>query len=273
MCGPLGTAMQRGIRRCSRGRGERRATLCGVASTSTQYRLPGRRGSSAPERPVVLVAAPPVIQRLVQASLRDAGFRVDAISRHQLTPSLAVDIGPDLVVLDATSVADADHELKRLAEVRHVPVMVTCASAAAVPPREVLDAGAADVMAMPLDPAELAARVRSLVRRRGRAIAAGQVRVGGVIVDLDRRVVEAGLRIRSLGRTDWRLLVRLLESAGEVVHHDQLLTAAFGPGAIGDVAALRAAMGRLRWKLRAADGSDPVVVVRGLGYTLQVRRT
>ena len=243
-----------------------------MAST-TESRQPGRRRSSAPERPVVLVAAPRVVQRLVQASLRDVGFRVDAVARHQLTPSLAVDIGPDLLVLDATSVADADHELKRLAEVRHLPVMVTCASATAIPPSAVLDAGAADVMTMPLDPAELAARVRSLVRRRGRAIAAGRVRVGGVIVDLDRRVVEAGLRLRTLGRTDWRLLARLLESADHVVHHDQLLTAAFGPGAVGDLAALRAAMGRLRWKLRAADGSDPVVVVRGLGYTLQVGRT
>jgi DNA-binding response OmpR family regulator len=224
------------------------------------------------ERPVVLVAAPPAVQRLVQTSLRDAGFRVDAVSRRELTPSLAVDLKPEVLVLDAASVADAERELRRLGDVRRVPVMVTCASAAAVPPVEVLDAGAADVMSMPLDPAELAARVRSLMRRQGPAIAAGRRRVGGVVVDLDRRVVEVGTRTRTLGRTDWRLLVRLLGADGHPVHHDELLTAAFGPESVGDLAALRAAMGRLRWKLRAADGSDPIVVVRGLGYALTTSR-
>jgi DNA-binding response OmpR family regulator len=224
------------------------------------------------ERPVVLVAAPPAVQRLVQTSLRDAGFRVDAVSRRELTPSLAVDLKPEVLVLDAASVADAERELRRLGDVRRVPVMVTCASAAAVPPVEVLDAGAADVMSMPLDPAELAARVRSLMRRQGPAIAAGRRRVGGVVVDLDRRVVEVGTRTRTLGRTDWRLHVRLLGAGGHPVHHDELLTAAFGPESVGDLAALRAAMGRLRWKLRAADGSDPIVVVRGLGYALATSR-
>jgi two-component system phosphate regulon response regulator PhoB len=220
------------------------------------------------ERPVVLVAAPPVIQRLVQASLRDTGFRVDAISRRQLTPSIAVDREPDVVVLDAASVAEVDREIRRLSEASDVPVMVTCGAGVPMPPAAVLDAGAADVMAMPLDPAELAARVRSLVRRQGPALAAGRVQVGGVIVDLDKRTVEAGPRVRALGRTDWHLLVCLLAARGHLVHHDALLTAAFGAHAVGDLGALRAAMGRLRWKLRAADGPEPIVVVRGMGYLL-----
>ncbi|HEX2626867.1 MAG TPA: hypothetical protein VHL56_08175, partial [Candidatus Limnocylindrales bacterium] len=146
-------------------------------------RQPGRRRTSASERPVVLVAASPVVQRLVQASLRDSGFRVDTVSRRELTPGLAVDLEPDVLVLDAASVADADRELRGLADVPQVPVMVTCPASGAVPPAAILDAGAADVMSMPLDPAELAARVRSLVRRRGRALGAGRLRVGGVIVD------------------------------------------------------------------------------------------
>ena len=194
---------------------------------------------------------------------------MDAISRREFTPALAVDLAPDVVVLDAASVADAGRELQLIAEVRNVPVMVTGHGAGALPPAAVLDAGAAEVMVMPLDPAELAARIRSLVRRRGRALAVGRIRVGRVIVDLDRRTVEAGSRRRSLGRTDWNLLVRLLEGGGDVVSHDELLIAAFGPVAVGDLAALRAAMGRLRWKLRAADGSQPIVVVRGMGYALR----
>ncbi|HJP87722.1 MAG TPA: response regulator transcription factor [Candidatus Limnocylindrales bacterium] len=209
------------------------------------------------------------MQRLVQASLRDSGFRVDAVARRQLTPALAVDVEPDVLVLGAASVADADRELRRLAEVRHMPVMVTCAAGEPLPPAAILDAGAADVMSMPLDPAELAARVRSLVRRRGRTLAVGRTRVGGAIVDLDARIVTVGGRIRSLGRTDWRLLVRLLESRGHVVPHDELLTAGFGPEAVGDLAALRGAMARLRWKLRAPGELDPITVVRGMGYALR----
>jgi DNA-binding response OmpR family regulator len=213
---------------------------------------------------VVVVVASPVVQRLVQASLRDSGFRVDAVPRRQLTPGLAVDLEPDVVVLDAASLADANRELRRLAEGRQVPVMVTYPASGAVPPAAILDAGAADVMSMPLDPAELVARVRSLVRRRGRALATGRVSIGGVIVDLDARTVTVGARTRTLGRTDWRLLVRLLEARGHVVPHDELLIAAFGPEAVGDLAALRGALARLRWKLRARDQPDPIVVARGM---------
>ena len=210
-----------------------------------------------------------MVQRLVQASLRHTGFRVDGVSRGELSPGLAVDLEPDVVVLEAASLADAGRELRWLADVRHVPVMVTSSTGVALPAAAVLDAGAADVMSMPLDPVELAARLRSLVRRRGRAIGAGQVRVGTAIVDLDRRTVGTGAETRALGRTDWRLLVRLLEAGGNVVSHDELLAAAFGAEAIGDLAALRAAMSRLREKLRGADGSNPIVVARGMGYAVR----
>lgn len=243
--------------------------LRSVVSTRSRRRRPGRHRSVASARPVILVAGASVVQRLVQASLRDAGFRVDTVSQRQLIPALAVDLEPDVVVLDTESVEAADRDLRRLAEVRRIPVMVTCASPAAVSPGAVLDAGAADVMAMPLDPAELAARIRNLVRRQGRALATGRVRIGGVIVDLDGRTVHAGTRTRTIGRTDWRLLVRLLGASGRAVPQDELLIAAFGPEAVGDLAALRGAMARLRWKLRATDGSDPIVVARGLGYALR----
>src|SRR4051812_23676854 len=96
-------ALQRRLR-CPRARSWGSLREPSAVPSTFGPRQPGRRRPSAPERPVVLVAAPPDVQRLVQASLRDAGFRVDAMTRRQLTTSPAVDIEPDVVVIDAGSV-------------------------------------------------------------------------------------------------------------------------------------------------------------------------
>jgi DNA-binding response OmpR family regulator len=182
-----------------------------------------------------------------------------------------VDVHPDVVVLDAPDGhASTMAALRRLASADPVPIIVTSAATSPRNACEVLDAGADDYLARPFDPSELAARVRSLVRRRGERLANGRRRVGRAVVDLDRREVVVDGRVVALARSDWRLLTRLLASVNEVVPQDDLLTAGFGREAVGDIASLRAAMGRLRRKLGVRPGEEgPIRTVRGFGYALR----
>ena len=228
-----------------------------------------------PERPVVLVAAEPVVQRLVQSALDSRGFRVSGTTQPQLGSAVIVDLHPDVVVLDASlSRQEAFAALRRMSAGDPVPIIVTSASATPTAARDLLDAGADDFLGRPFDPLELAARVRSLVRRQGPRLATGRRRIGSAIVDLDRRVVHVDGHSTSLARSDWRLLVRLLQGRGDVVSHDELLRAAFGWEAVGDIAPLQAAIGRLRRKLGAAPGdAGPIRTVRGFGYAVAARST
>ena len=87
-----------------------------------------------------------------------------------------------------------------------VPVMVLGTRQTPEAAVRALDAGADDYVGGSINATELAARVRSLVRRRGPRLASGRCRIGDVVVDLEGRVVESAGGRTPLTRIAWRLL-------------------------------------------------------------------
>ena len=69
--------------------------------------------------------------------------------------------------------------------------------------------------------------------------------------------------------TEFRLLARLVRSAGQVVTHRQLLADVWGPEAVEQTQYLRLYMGQLRAKLEP-DPADPrrLLTEPGVGYRL-----
>ena len=220
---------------------------------------------------MVLVSGEPVVQRLVATALDSRGFQVARTGAPQLEAATLVDMQPDVVLVDSRNEAPATvTRLRGLPSAAAVPIIVTSEHGTAVGARQALDAGADDYLARPFDATELAARVRSLVRRRGRQLASGRERVGPAIVDQEARSVTLDGRLVRLSRSEWELLICLIGAGGHVVPHDELLRVAFGWEAVGDLASLRAAIGRLRRKLGATSGdAGPIRTVRGFGYAVE----
>ncbi len=122
-----------------------------------------------PERPtrtLLLLCAERDDARAIAAPLTSLGVRVVATPYGPSAADLARDA--EVVILDHTPGVESTAiitELKATADVARVPVLAIARSDSVEERIELLEAGADDVMARPLDNQELAARVDGLLRR------------------------------------------------------------------------------------------------------------
>jgi two-component system OmpR family response regulator/two-component system response regulator QseB len=201
----------------------------------------------------------------LRAGLRQLGFQVDwvrdgAAAERELRaePYAAAVLDLGLPKMDGMDV---------LAAVRRagvtLPVLVLTARDA-VPDRiRGLDTGADDYVVKPVDLAELAARLRALVRR---AHGQPQERLVAQDIVLDpaaRVVTQAGEPVALSGR-EFDLLHALLLNTGRVLSREQLEQHLYSWGQEVESNAVEVHVHHLRRKL----GSALIQTVRGVGYTL-----
>jgi two-component system OmpR family response regulator/two-component system response regulator QseB len=127
-----------------------------------------------------------------------------------------------------------------------------------------LDSGADDYVLKPVDLYELAARLRSLVRR-----SSGQVQeiltLAGVAIDPSSRKVTLNDEVIALSTREFDLLHALMRNAGRVLSREQLEQQMYSWGHEVESNAIEVHIHHLRRKL----GGELIQTVRGVGYTVQ----
>ncbi len=207
-----------------------------------------------------------------------------AVEGHQVQPAASLadarrlmqralqDGRLDLVLLDL-GLPDGEGTAL-LAELRRrhaTPVIVISARSAEGQKVGLLDGGADDYLVKPFGIGELLARMRVAMRHRGSPLAPAVTRYehGGLTVDLaDRKVALHGQAVH-LTPTEFKLLARLVRSAGQVVTHRHLLADVWGPEHAESTHYLRLYMAQLRAKLEE-NPADPrrLLTEAGVGYRL-----
>jgi two-component system KDP operon response regulator KdpE len=137
---------------------------------------------------------------------------------------------------------------------------------------DALDRGANDYVTKPFDAGELLARIRVALRvaapANGRAPAIFSV--GELRVDLPRRLVYLGGKEIHLTPTEFDMLSILVEQAGRVVGHREMLRKVWGPDSVNETQYLRVFMRQLRFKLEPEPAQPRyLVTVAGVGYRLR----
>lgn len=230
---------------------------------------------SVQDAPKVLVIEDELpIRKFLRISLDSQGYHVIETGTAEAGVGHAITEPPDAVILDL-GLPDQDglEVIARLREWSRVPIIVLSARGREADKVAALDAGADDYLTKPFGVGELLARLRVALRHSTEATAPESrsvFQVGDLRVDLGRREVWMGSNAIHLTPTEYRLLVVLVNHAGKVVTHRQLLKEVWGPGSVYENQYLRVYMGQLRRKLEQ-DPTRPVYLKTesGVGYRLR----
>lgn len=225
---------------------------------------------------VVLVADDDAaILRLVRAKLQTDGYGVITATNGQEAVETLERQRADIVILDMMMpVMDGIEALQEIRRSSSVPVIFLTARTRGADKIHGLDLGADDYMTKPFDPDELSARVAAVLRRTSSSaatVANDTLQYGDrLMIDLAaRRVAVNGVEV-VLSRTEWEVLQQLVENAGRVMRHAELLSRVWGPEFRDETYYLRTWISRIRKKLGdVSDGQPLIVTYPGIGYRLE----
>jgi two-component system, OmpR family, KDP operon response regulator KdpE len=178
---------------------------------------------------------------------------------------------PDVVLLDIMMPGmDGFETLRRLRIFSTVPVLVLTAKDGEEDRIKGLELGADDYVSKPFSHRELISRMRAVLRRHYTPPPTQETSVQvdeRLAIDFAKReVLVHGERV-SLRPTEYRLLYHLVQNAGYVMTHEQLLTKVWGPEYRDESHYLRLYVTYLRQKIEE-DPSNPkyILTERGVGY-------
>jgi two-component system response regulator ResD len=223
----------------------------------------------AAENTVLIVDDEPIVRDVVARYLNRDGFRTLEAGDGDVARDLINERAPTLVVLDVMLPGTDGLTLCRWIRARgDLPVIMLTARGEEADRIVALDLGADDYVTKPFSPGELAARVRSVLRRTSpAAVGVGRLDFGGLAIDpVTREVTRDACPLR-LTAKEFDLLFFLASHPRQVFSRDQLMDRVWGYATVLDTGTVTVHVQRLRSKIEV----DPKVprhleTVWGVGY-------
>jgi len=224
---------------------------------------------------ILVIEDEPQMQRFLRIVLQGQGYSFIEAQTGQEGLVQAATRSPDIILLDL-GLPDIDglEVTRRLREWSDIPIIVLSAREQEQDKIKALDAGADDYLTKPFGAGELLARIRVAIRHK----VMQQSTTGEPVfildnlrVDMSQRQVFLNEQEVHLTPIEYKLLTILIQSAGKVVTHSQLLKEVWGPSYSKETQYLRVYMTQLRHKLES-DPARPRFLINepGIGYRLKI---
>ena len=191
----------------------------------------------------------------------ETGAELDAAMRKSL---------PELILLDIMLPGEDGYNiLKRLksdTRTRDIPVIMVTAKEAEFDKVKGLEGGADDYITKPFGMMELVSRVKAVLRRSRRDEKKDEIIVGDLKIYPNKHKVKSCGNEVTLTNKEFKLLCLLVESKGNVLNRDQLLTNIWGYDFDGETITVDVHIRSLRQKL--GECGKLIETVRGIGYRI-----
>ena len=212
------------------------------------------------------------VVRLMRAYLEQAEYEVLVAYDGETAVHAIRRDRPDLILLDLMLPDRDGYDITRLVRrdsaTAHIPIIMLTARVEDTDKIVGLELGADDYVTKPYNPREVVARVRARLRGQG-AFVSNVLRIGGLELDVDRRIVSVDGRPVDLTPTEFNLLYVLMQHEGFVFTRSELIRRGLGLDYEGLERTLDSHIRNLRHKIET-DQRQPsyIQTVYGVGYRL-----
>lgn len=216
---------------------------------------------------LLLVEDEPKLNEALSYILKKEGYVVDAAVDGQKGLEMAFLAIYDVMIIDwLLPQVDGITIITELrSQGNNVPILLLTAKDRTIDRVQGLDSGADDYLVKPFSTDELLARLRALVRRKGKEIVDHIIRIGNFTFDALKGVLLTEKGEISLTVKEASLLELLADNRGKVITKERIYEKVWGYNSQSDFANVDLYIYYLRKKL----GSVYIKTVRGVGYYLE----
>jgi two-component system KDP operon response regulator KdpE len=221
---------------------------------------------------ILVVDDKPQIRRVLRATLSSNGYDIIEAKDGQTAIEMAIRERPDLILLDV-NMPDMTG-LEACSKIRlsfEGPIIMVTVRNSEHDKVVALDSGADDYVVKPFAIGELLARIRAALRRSSSGEPLPKIETPELIIDLEKRIVEArGERVH-LTPKEFDVLRTLVAQRGKPLTHKRLLQTVWGPDHAEQTENLRVVINQLRKKIEK-DPAHPSYILTEpwLGYRFQL---
>lgn len=223
--------------------------------------------------PKVLIVDDDVdILEFVTLNLSNEGFKVYTASNGLEAIQRATDIAPDLIILDVMMPemdgVEACIRLRKIPSLDDTVIVFLSARHEDYSQIAGLNAGADDYITKPIRPKLLIAKLKTMLRRRFRALeeSTEELILGEMVIDFKKYHILLNGKEEVLPRKEFELLTLLAKNAGIVIRREEIMKRIWQSDVIVGGRTIDVHIRRLRERI----GDDKIKTVKGVGYKLVV---
>jgi two-component system KDP operon response regulator KdpE len=211
------------------------------------------------------------LRDFVRRNLEARGYKVICAANGLEALAIFKNEQVDLVILDIMMPhLDGLETTRRIRASSRVPIIILTAMGDEADKVRAFDLGADDYLTKPFGVGELLGRVKAVLRRSHWSESSTpeeHISRGEISMDLERHETLVRGQLVDLTPIEFNLLVYLMQHAGKVLSHRDILQNVWGPEYGHEVEYLRVYMGHLRQKVEL-DPLKPeyILTERGIGY-------